>query len=83
MAHELKVNMWVTLNPTVIDGTDSTYTYYCYEAPNANAGAYTQCSIKRVENDTSLEEWAEGDPFDFKQAWADRATDLNYSTRKN
>lgn len=83
MAHELKVNMWVTLNPTAVDADDSTYTYYCYEAPNADAGALTQCSIKRVTNDTSLEEWAEGNPFDFQQAWADRATDLNYGTRKS
>lgn len=82
MANELKVNEWVTLDPTVIDDTDSTYTYYGYEAPNENAGLLTQCSILRITNDTSLREWAEGDPFNFKQAWADRATDLNYSTRK-
>lgn len=82
MANELKVNNWVTLNPTAIDAEDSTYMYYCYEAPNSNAGLLTQCSIKRMTLDTNLEEWAEGDPFNFKQVWADRATDLNYSTRK-
>ena len=83
MANELKVNMWVTLDPTVIDADDSTYTYYGYAAPNSGSAALTQCSILRITNDTSLREWAEGDPFDFKQAWADRATDLNYSTRVN
>lgn len=82
MANELKVNEWVTLDPTIIDTDDSTYTYYGYEAPNASAGNLVQCSIKRVNNTTNLEEWAEGDPFNFQQAWADRATDLNYSTRK-
>jgi hypothetical protein len=83
MANELKVNRWVTLTPTVIDADDSAYTYYGYEAPNSGAGLLTQCSIKRVSLDTNLEEWAESDPFNFKQAWADRAIDLNYSTRKS
>ena len=82
MAHEIKVNEFVTLSPTIMDVDDSTYTYYGYEAPNPQAGTLTQCSIKRVNLTTNLEEWAEGDPFNFQQAWADRATDLNYSTRK-
>lgn len=84
MAHELYINRGIpALNPTIIDDTDSTYTYYGYEAPNSDAGALTQCSIKRVGTSTNLEEWAEGDPYDFQQAWDDRATDLNYSTRKS
>lgn len=83
MANELKVNRWVTLNPTAIDADDSTYTYYCYEAPNSTAGLLTQCSISRVNTTTLLEEWAEADPFNFQQAWVDRATDLNYGTRKS
>ena len=83
MANELTINRWVTLTPTVTDDVDSAYTYYGYEAPNSSAGLLTQCSIKRVTNDTLLEEWAEADPFNFQQAWADRATDLNYGTRKS
>lgn len=83
MANELNINRWVTLNPTITDTTDSATSYYGYVAPNANSSTLTQCSIKRVNNETLLEEWAEGDPFNFKQAWANRATDLNYSTRKN
>lgn len=81
MANELKVNRWVTLDPTITDSDDSSYTYYGYAAPNSNSSTLTQCSIKRVNNTTLLEEWAEGDPFNFGQVWADRATDLNYSTR--
>jgi hypothetical protein len=81
MANELKVNRWVTLDPTVVDDTDSIYTYYGYAAPNSDAAALTSCSILRINNDTSLREWAEGDPFDFSQAWADRDTDLNYAVR--
>lgn len=82
MANELYINEWTTLTPTVIDADDDTYTYYGYEAPNDAAGELTQCSIKRVNLTTNLEEWAEGDPYNFKQAWADRGEDLNYSTRK-
>lgn len=82
MANELKINEWVTLEPTVTDADDSTYTYYGYEAPNDNAGALTHCSIKRVALDTNLVEWADGDPYDFSHDWDDRGTDLNYSTRK-
>lgn len=83
MANELKVNMWVELEPTVIDADDSVYTYYGYEAPNATAGALTQCSIKRVSLDTNVVEWAGGDPYAFSYAWADRKTDLDYNTRKS
>jgi hypothetical protein len=83
MAHELKLNEWVTLTPTIIDAEDSTYTYYGYEAPNSGAGGLTQCSIKRVSSDTSLVEWAGGNPTAFIYDWEDRGTDLDYNTRKS
>lgn len=81
MANELKINEFVTLEPTIMDTGDSTYIYYGYAAPNSNASALTQCSIKRVNLDTNLVEWAGGNPYAFSYAWTARATDLSYSPR--
>lgn len=73
MTNEIWVNENLAIEP-VRKATGGGYTYYCYEAPNANAGNLTECSIKRVKDADSEVTWAGGYRFKFNQAWANYAS---------